>query len=184
MTLRFRTHVSLPADLRTVLVDGLNVTLAATLDLSSQVKQAHWNVRGEQFFARHVMFDRLYPRLVGWTDQIAERVAQLGGYAEGTVRCAAAASLLKEHDLRAVLGAEHVRSLTDQYATLAALVRMRITTLEGSPEPVTVDLYTEVLRGLELDLWFLESHLEQGTARDSTRAARESAPSDAAARTD
>ncbi len=166
MTLRFRSHVSLSADARTAIVDALNATLAATLDLSSQVKQAHWNVRGENFFASHQMFDLFHGHVVGWSDEIAERVAQLGGQAEGTVRVAAARSPLKEHDAAAILWTDHVRSLTGRYAALGALVRGRIDAGPTVTDPVTVDLYTQVLRSLERDLWMLESHLEKSLGRE------------------
>ena len=102
-------------------------------------------------------------------------MAQLGGYAEGTIRFAVAASPLPEHDVAAVLGAEHVRSLTDRYAALAGLLRARIAAVETVHEPVTVDLYIEVLRGLEQDLWFLESHLEREPNVHALRSGRETA---------
>lgn len=174
MTIRFHTHVTIGEPARQEIISGLNAILAATLDLGSQVKQAHWNVRGEQFFARHTMFDSLYSHLVASADTVAERIGQLGGYAEGTVRQAAATSSLPEHDLAAVQGREHVLSLTARYGELGALLRAHLQTADGLKEPVTVDLYTEVLRGLEMDLWFLESHLERGQGATDTKA--EAAP--------
>lgn len=162
MTIRFHSHVTIDEDARSQIIRGLNDLLAATIDLTSQVKQAHWNVRGSQFISRHTMFDDLYAHLVASSDMMAERVGQLGGYARGTVRMAGHTSALAEHDETAVQGDEHVRSLTDRYAELGAMLRHQIRVVEEFHEPVTVDLCTEALRSLEMDLWFLESHLERG----------------------
>lgn len=183
MTLRFRSHVALTSDVRSALVDRLNNTLAGVLDLSSQLKQAHWSVRGEGFYASHRFFDELHARAIGWADQVAERIAQLGGRADGTVRSAAARSPLAEHDVNAILPLDHVRSLTTQYALLGALLRGQIGGHDAAAEPVTIDLCTEILRALERDLWMLESQLERGLVREHERSTLEAgvaphAPSD------
>ena len=166
MSIRFHSHVTIDEAARGQIINGLNDLLACTLDLSSQVKQAHWNVRGAQFMSRHLMFDNLYAHLVASGDLIAERIGQLGGYAKGTVRMASASSTLSEHDAEAVQGNEHVRSLTERYGELGTQLRQQIRACEEMKEPVTVDLCTEVLRNLELDMWFLESHLESGHAKE------------------
>jgi starvation-inducible DNA-binding protein len=166
MSIRFHSHVTIDEAARGQIINGLNDLLACTVDLASQVKQAHWNVRGEQFISRHRLFDDLYAHLVSSGDLIAERVGQLGGYAKGTIRMASVSSTLAEHDTEAVQGNEHVRSLTERYAELGTMLRHQIRVCDEMSEPVTVDICTEVLRSLEVDLWFLESHLETGRAKD------------------
>jgi starvation-inducible DNA-binding protein len=149
----------LPDDAKKTLVDTLNVALATTNDLHSQVKQAHWNIKGPQFFARHELFDTMAGRLRGFADSIAERATTMGGYAEGTSRLTAEASRLPEYDLRAVDGKHHIRVLVDRFSEYTKFVRSAIQEAADSGDPATEDLYTEVLRGTELDMWFLESHL-------------------------
>lgn len=164
ITLRYRSHVGLPADVRSAIVDDLQVVLAGAVDLGSQLKHAHWNVRGEGFHAAHVMFDAFADHARTWSDELAERIAQLGAVAHGTVRAAAERSPLPECDVRAVLVAEHIRSLTTQYGLLGAIVRSRTTTRDAMRDPVTFDLYARVLASLERDLWMLDSHLERGVS--------------------
>ncbi len=159
MTTRFTNHVSLPEKTKTQLVEDLNVVLATTVDLHSQVKQAHWNIKGPQFFARHELFDNLASKLRDYADAVAERAATMGGYAEGTVRLGAEGSKLPEYDLRAVDGKQHVKTLVDRYSTYTSFIRDTIREAAEKNDPVTEDLYTEILRGTELDMWFLESHL-------------------------
>lgn len=158
-TTRFPSHVSLDDDKRARLVGRCNVALGTTLDLASQVKQAHWNIKGPQFFARHQLFDDLAAHLRVHADTIAERAATLGGYAEGTLRLAAERSVLPEYDLDAVDGRQHIRALVARYAAYGKTVREAIGAAREVADPATEDLFIEVLRSTELDLWFLESHL-------------------------
>lgn len=159
MTQRFQSHVALADNVKQDLVASLNVALATTIDLSYQVKQAHWNIKGPQFFARHELFDKLAQRLRGASDELAERAATLGGYAEGTVRLSAKMSKLPEYDLKASDGRAHIKALVDRYAVYAKTLREGIEDADEKGDPITADLYTEVARAAELDMWFLESHI-------------------------
>jgi starvation-inducible DNA-binding protein len=159
MPTRFTNHISLPEENKTKLVDTLNTVLATTSDLRSQVKQAHWNIKGPQFFARHELFDNLAEKLNGFADVTAERAATLGGYAMGTARQSAERSQIPEYDLRAVDGKHHIRALVDRYSEYTRLIRDALREAAEQGDPATEDLFTEILRGTELDMWFLESHV-------------------------
>ena len=86
----FSTRNDLSREVRGRMIELLNQQLADTFDLYSQTKQAHWNVKGAQFFQLHELFDKLAEELQGYVDQIAERATALGGLATGTVRMSAA----------------------------------------------------------------------------------------------
>jgi len=159
MPTRFTNHISLPEENKTKLVDTLNTVLATTADLRSQVKQAHWNIKGPQFFARHELFDNLAAKLNEYADVTAERAATLGGYARGTARQSAERSQIPEYDLRAVDGKHHIRALVDRYSEYTRLIRDALREAAEQGDPATEDLFTEILRGTELDMWFLESHV-------------------------
>ncbi len=159
MPTKFTSHVALPDDVKDALVETLNTALATTTDLHSQVKQAHWNIKGPQFFARHELFDAMAGRLRGFADTIAERATTMGGYAQGTSRLSAEHSKLPEYDLRAVDGKQHIKVLVDRFSEYTAFVRDALREASEKGDPATEDLYTEILRAAELDMWFLESHL-------------------------
>ena len=156
---RFPTRVDLDPNQRETLVAALNRGLATAMDLHSQVKQAHWNIKGPQFFARHELFDRLATRMIQHADAYAERASTLGGYANGTVRMAGAASAIPEYDLRITDGRAHIAALADRYGTYAKFLRAGIESAGKIGDPATEDLFTGFLREAELDLWFLESHM-------------------------
>jgi starvation-inducible DNA-binding protein len=155
----YNTRIDLSEDIRAKVVEILNQTLAATLDLKTQTKQAHWNVKGMDFYQLHLLFDEMAGELEEYVDMVAERVTALGGVAMGTARIAAAESVLPEYDLDAVTGAEHVTALADRFGAYAKHVREAIDTADGLEDADTADLYTEISRTIDKRLWFLEAHL-------------------------
>src|SRR5664280_2433951 len=82
----FSSSVNLKEDTKSKVIEILNARLADAVDLKTQVKHAHWNVKGPQFFQLHELFDFIASHLEDQSDLIAERVTQLGGVANGTAR--------------------------------------------------------------------------------------------------
>lgn len=154
------TRIDLSAKSRTQLVDLLNETLADTFDLYSQVKQAHWNVKGEHFYQLHLLFDEIAGELLEFVDEVAERVTALGGTAMGTVRMSAAQSRLHEYPSDVLEGLDHIAALADRLAQYGQLVRTNIDKSAELGDADTADLYTEVSRAVDKRLWFLEAHLQ------------------------
>ena len=85
---------------------------------------------------------------------------QLGGVANGTARIAASTSSIKEYDLNAVKGEDHVRALVERLATLANASRNAIDEADKLGDKATSDIFTEIMRATDKDLWFLEAHLQ------------------------
>ncbi len=156
----YNTRIDLPAEVREQVITLLNQHLADTFDLYSQAKQAHWNVKGPQFFQLHELFDKLADEARGYVDEIAERVTALGGTALGTVRMSAAASRLDEYPLDVSHRLSSVEALVRSYASLAETTHGAIDTTDRAGDADTADLLTEVSRGLDKSLWFLEAHLQ------------------------
>lgn len=156
----FSTRNSLSPEVREEMVMLLNQQLADTFDLYSQTKQAHWNVKGAQFFQLHELFDKLAAELAGYVDLIAERATALGGLAQGTVRISAEKSQLPECELDVTDSLPTVEALAERHAALARSTRQSIESAEGLGDADTADLFTEVSRGLDKALWFLEAHVQ------------------------
>jgi len=155
----YPTRNDLSADIREQVVALLNHSLAATLDLKTQTKQAHWNVKGKDFYQLHELFDAMASEIEEYVDMVAERVTALGGTALGTARLAADRSILPEYPVDAVNGEDHVTALADRYATYAKHVRAAIDQTDALGDADTADLYTEISRTIDKRLWFLEAHL-------------------------
>jgi len=155
----YATRIDLAEELRVKVIEILNQTLAATLDLKTQTKQAHWNVKGMDFLQLHELFDEMATELEEYVDMVAERVTALGGTALGTARIAAESSILPEYALDAVSGKDHVTALADRYGAYAKHVRVAIDQTDELGDADTADLYTEISRAIDKRLWFLEAHL-------------------------
>lgn len=156
----YATRIDIAEDIRVKINSILNQTLAATLDLKTQTKQAHWNVKGTDFYQLHELFDEMAGELEEYVDMVAERVTALGGVALGTARMAAAESILPEYPLEAVTGIEHITALADRYAAYGKHVREAIDTTDDLGDADTADMYTEISRTIDKRLWFLEAHLD------------------------
>jgi len=156
----FSTSNDLATQSRQKIVALLNQQLADTLDLFSQTKQAHWNVKGLNFYSLHELFDKLAGQLVEDIDMIAERATALGGVAMGTARQSASASRLPELPVDTATGPQHLEALVERYSALAATTRLAIDAANQLDDAGTADLFTELSRGLDKSLWFLESHLQ------------------------
>ena len=157
---RFSSSVKLSEDTKSKVIEILNARLADTVDLKTQVKHAHWNVKGIHFFQLHELFDSIAAHLEDQSDLIAERVTQLGGVASGTARQAAADSTINEYDFNAVKGEDHVRALVQRLGTLANAARKAIDDTGKLGDQATADVFTEITRAADKDLWFLEAHLQ------------------------
>jgi starvation-inducible DNA-binding protein len=156
----FPTKNDLPAETRAQVVDLLNRRLADCIDLQTQCKQAHWNVKGPEFIALHKLFDEINEEVEEYVDLLAERVVQLGGVAEGTARCAAERSTIREYPLEITSGEEHADALSTALAAFGSVVRKGIDETDELGDADTTDILTEISRGIDKWLWFVEAHLQ------------------------
>ncbi len=156
----YATRNGLSLSIRTQSVALLNRRLADAVDLGTQVKQAHWNVRGASFIALHELFDDVASRVKDQVDLLAERITALGGVALGTVEVAAKSSSLKPYPLDIRAGVEHLQALADVVADFASKIRGAIDTTADWGDATTSDVFTQISREVDKDLWLLEAHLD------------------------
>lgn len=155
----FETRYDMPQPRQEAIVDLLNQQLADTLDLYSQVKQAHWNVKGMHFMQLHLLFDDLASNLLEPIDMIAERAMALGGTTLGTARLVAAHSHLPELPVEVVRDWQVIELLADRFAAYSASTRFAIDRAGEAKDQATMDLFIKILRIIDKHLWFLEAHL-------------------------
>ena len=155
-----KTRIDLPQSVREEVIPVLQARLADSVDLFTQAKQAHWNVKGPSFIALHELFDDVAEMVEGHSDLLAERITALGGRADGTVRVSAAQSSLKEYPLDLAAGLDHAAALADRLAAFGAAVRKAINTTANAGDADTSDLFTEISRAIDKQLWFVEAHLQ------------------------
>jgi starvation-inducible DNA-binding protein len=155
----FDTRNDLPANVRTKVIELLNARLADAIDLGTQAKHAHWNVKGPSFIALHELFDQVAEHVEDHIDTIAERVTALGGTARGTLAAVARATTLRPYPEDISEGTAHVDALSSALAAFGAKVRAGIDEAARIGDADTADLFTGISRETDKDLWFLEAHL-------------------------
>src|SRR6266513_3468881 len=154
----YETENDISPERRSELNALMNQRLADAVDLQMQMKQAHWNVKGPHFIGLHELFDQIDEAVESYVDLIAERIVQLGGVAEGTARVAAARSRLDEYPLAIADGAAHVEAVAKALSTFGHEARNTIDEAEELDDADTADIFTEVSRGIDKWLWFVEAH--------------------------
>jgi starvation-inducible DNA-binding protein len=154
------TRINLPEGSRQQLIELLNARLAEVLDLHQAVKTAHWNVRGPDFFQLHELFDKVAEVAEDFGDDFAERAGQLGGVAEGTTQAIRRRSQMPEYPLNISSGREHVTAVADRLAFVSNNARAAIDEAGKIGDQGTADLFTEAVRELDKQLWFVEAHLQ------------------------
>jgi starvation-inducible DNA-binding protein len=155
----FDTRNDLPLGTRTKVVKLLNERLADAIDLGTQVKHAHWNVKGPNFIALHELFDKIAENVEEHIDTLAERATALGGIAHGTLAAVARATSLKPYPQNINEGVAHVKALAAALGTFGARVRAAIDDSTALKDADSADLFTGISREVDKDLWFLEAHL-------------------------
>lgn len=165
------TKNDLPEKTRQNVIQIFQDCLADGICLMLNAKQAHWNVKGDNFIALHELFDKINEELREHTDLMAERIAQLGGIAEGTAKAVLETSTLPDYPLDIVDSRDHVEALSDSIAFFAHRVRESIDDVTEMGDLAGADIFTEVSREIDKLLWFVESHLEDRRAGVSRRAA-------------
>lgn len=154
----YETENDIPLKRRIELNALMNQRLADAVDLQLQMKQAHWNVKGPNFIGLHKLFDEIDEAVETYVDLIAERIVQLGGIAEGTARVAAERSQLEEYPLDIADSSAHVEAVSRALSTFGHNARTMIDEADDLDDADTSDMFTEISRGIDKWLWFVEAH--------------------------
>jgi starvation-inducible DNA-binding protein len=156
----YDTENDISANRRSELNALMNQRLADAVDLQMQIKQAHWNVKGPHFIGLHELFDQIDEAVESYVDLIAERIVQLGGTAEGTVRIAAERSRLEEYPLFIADGHAHIEAVAKALSTFGHEARETIDQAGELEDANSADIFTEISRGIDKWLWFVEAHIQ------------------------
>jgi starvation-inducible DNA-binding protein len=159
-----KTRNDLQNNAKAVSMEILQARLADSIDLGLITKQAHWNLKGPQFIGVHLMLDKFREEQDEWTDMMAERITQLGGTARGTTQEVTKGTSLPPYPTDIYSIPDHVNALIERYAACANAVRKNIEDTDEAGDADTADILTEVSRGLDKQLWFLEAHVQEPSA--------------------
>jgi starvation-inducible DNA-binding protein len=157
----YRSPSHLAESARALIAEALNARLADGLDLHSQIKVAHWNVKGPHFATLHPLFETFAISLATHNDTLAERAVTLGGRAYGSVRDVATASRLPEYPHATSRGREHAALLADRIEIYLGGLRESRSLIERQHDPDSADLLTQIITEFEKHAWFLRALLDE-----------------------
>jgi starvation-inducible DNA-binding protein len=147
-------------------------------DLALTLKHVHWNVTGPNFIAVHTMLDPQVEAVRAMVDDVAERIAALGGSPTGTPGALVAQRAWDDYAIGRAGTQEHLGALDVVYAGIIEAHRGAIDTTEEL-DLVTQDMLVEQSGQLEQFHWFVRAHLEApdgslttGNARTEKTAAK------------
>ena len=164
-TKMYHNRVALSDEQKQKVVGVMQLRLAEALDMYSQAKFAHWNVKGVNFYQLHLVFDSVAEAIFPQIDQIAERMTQLGGVANGTVRQSATSSQIPEYEVSLTAGMDHVNALSNALGCYAQALRQASDDIDEIGDEPTSDFFKQLVVEAEEQLYFLESHLEAGSVQ-------------------
>ena len=158
-----RKNSALPEEQQAKLLKLLNRRLADAIDLQLQSRQAYWNVKGPHFMALRELFDKVAGGVEEYTNLIAERIVQLGGKAEGTAHAVAGRSSLDGYRLSSADGDGHIDALSTTLIDFGRHARYASAQASELQDADTAAIFTEIGRGIDKWLWFVETSLQEGT---------------------
>jgi starvation-inducible DNA-binding protein len=144
----------------TGVVEALQARLSDALDLSGQLRQAHWNVKGPQFIQLHELFETINGAMLEHIDLLGERIVALGSVADGRIQTTVRCSTLPDYPIEARSGREHLEAISRSLSRFAEAVRSDIDRAAELGDAGTSDLFTEISREADKNLWFVNAHLE------------------------
>lgn len=155
------THIDLSHNIRNDVITILHARLADAIDLGMQIKMGHWNIRGPHFIALHELFDKVHAQTQEHVDELAERIAQLGGVVHANLQEVHQTTSLAPYSAELSTHTEVLNALVKSLASFTNNTRKDIDTTAEKGDAVTSDLLTQIAREADKNLWFLESHLQQ-----------------------
>lgn len=144
-------------------VDGREVAthlqpvLVQLLALALHGKQAHWHVRGKQFFSVHEQLDTVVADARRYADDIAERVVTLGEPVDG--RAAAVAEATGGFPDGFLSCDKAVSLIVEQLNAVIDNSRTALSPLEET-DLVSQDIVIELIETMEKHRWMFEAQLE------------------------
>ena len=141
-------------------VNALNQTLADTMTMRDLYKKHHWQVSGHTFYSLHLLFDKHFEEQAELVDAIAERIQLLGGLAIAMAPDVAELTQIE----RPPKGREEVpvqiSRLLEAHEQILKSSRAAAKKASDAGDEGTNDLLiSDVVRGNELQAWFVAEHL-------------------------
>lgn len=138
----------------------LNTLLADETVLYTKTRNYHWNIESPSFIEMHHFYEGQYTMLAGMIDEIAERIRQIGHFAEGRLKDYIKLAHLDEPEYTDKQQTQ-IKNLLEDHETLCRLLRNQIPEVEDKLKDIgTADFLTGVLKQHEKMAWMLRAYVK------------------------
>ncbi len=145
-------------------VQTLQHRLTALIDLQLTLKHVHWNVVGPMFIGVHEMLDPQVDAVRVMTDDLAERIATMGGQPVGTPGFVAKTRGWDDYSLLRATTIQHLAALDLVYTGVVTDHRAAIAEFDDL-DLVSQDKMIAQTEQLEMFQWFVRAHLEDSAGQ-------------------
>lgn len=139
--------------------DALQQALVDLIALELQCKQAHWNIKGDRFRSLHLALDEVVALVRTDLDEVAERLATLGGTPDGRPGTVAQTAKISEIAGGALSVDKTYEMMADKIQQVCDTMRATLSDVDDV-DPVSADLLIGIVGGLEQQAWFLRAATE------------------------
>lgn len=140
-------------------VNALAILLADEFVLYMKTLNAHWNVKGTDFYSAHVLFEMQYKELLQIVDDIAERILSLGYRPPATLKQFLSTARIHEHDVQQLKSKAFIELLLADHELIIQSLREHVKQFSDDiHDPVTIDMFTSLMATHEKMAWILRSH--------------------------
>jgi starvation-inducible DNA-binding protein len=137
----------------------LSKVLADEFLLYTKTRNAHWNVEGIDFSAKHIFFEKQYEQLDETMDSVAERIRTLGEYAPATLAQFLQLTHLTEQSREKNDSAGFMRELLIDHESIITFLRENIDKFANEFHDFgTSDFLTSLMETHEKMAWMLRAH--------------------------
>jgi starvation-inducible DNA-binding protein len=141
-------------------IDNLNQILADTMSLRDMYKKHHWQVAGPTFYQLHLLFDKHHGEQDELVDTIAERIQVLGGVSIAMAADVAETTIIPRPPRGREEAPVQISRLLEAHEFILKEARTMAREASEVGDDGTNDLLvSDVIRGNELQVWFLSEHL-------------------------
>jgi len=129
--------------------------------LYTKTKNAHWNVTGADFYAKHKFFETQFGQLDIIIDSVAERIRSIGHFAPATLKSFLELTQLTEMQSEKNDGHGFIKELLSDHEAIIIKLRENIHLFAlDLKDAGSSDFITGVMEEHEKMAWFLRSHIQ------------------------
>lgn len=128
--------------------------------LYTKIRNAHWNITGQNFYELHKFFEKHYENLDVMIDEIAERIRTLGHFSIGSLKDFLSITHMSEEKDDFNNSKQIIQTLVNDHETIIRIIKNDIVPIADKYRDMgTADFVTKLMEQHEQMAWMLRTSL-------------------------